>query len=125
MSTHYKIASRLALITFLCWCCFFMMQVEIVTQVLLFVCVNLTVATVIFLIVAFIKKRLPDVSAYRIFTIVDGVVGTGILAYGIYDILTDTEWFAGLLGTLLLIFVVPVTVLMLVGNLIMYRMNNY
>lgn len=125
MSTHYKIASRLALIIFLCWCCFFMMQVEIVTQVLLFVCVNLTVATVIFLIVAFIKKRLPDVSAYRIFTIVDGVVGTGILAYGIYDILTDTGWFAGLLGMLLLIFVVPVTVLMLVGNLIMYMWNNY
>ena len=96
MSKYYKTAWLLALITFLLWCCFFMLQVEIVTLVLLFACANLTVATVIFLIVAFIKKRLPDVSAHRIFTIVDGVVGTGILTYGIYDILTDTEWFAGL-----------------------------
>lgn len=37
-----------------------------------------------------------------------------VAAYAVYDILTDTGWFAGLMGSVLLIYVVPVIVLLLV-----------
>lgn len=37
------------------------------------------------------------------------------------DILTDTGWFAGILGYVLLIFVVPVIVLLLVIDFVLYK----
>lgn len=44
----------------------------------------------------------------------DTLPGISVAAYAVYDILTDTGWFAGLMGSVLLICVVPVIVLLLV-----------
>ena len=65
-------------------------------------------------------KRGKRFSGPIVFAIVDGVLGLGITAYAVYDIMTDTGWFAGLFGTILLIFIVPVTVVLLIGDLIFY-----
>lgn len=40
------------------------------------------------------------------------------LTYGIYDINTGTGWFAGLAGTLILVFVVPTLIVILLANAI-------
>ena len=125
MSTHYKRSCLLFLITFLLWCLTFFSASEVLTKIMLFLSANMTVATFIFFVVAFVKKRMPEVSAFRIFTIADGIVWTLILLYAIYDMSSlGNEWSEGYLGLTLLIFVVPVTVLMLVGNFIVCKIQN-
>lgn len=46
-------------------------------------------------------------SPYSVFAIVDIILMLGTSIYAVYDIMTDVGWFSGLVGWLLLIYVLP------------------
>ena len=68
-------------------------------------------------------KRGRTLSPYRIFAITDGIIGVIVAASSVYDIMTDTGFFAGLVGTLLLIFVLPIVAVLLLGDFICWRVH--
>ena len=74
--------------------------------------------------IAIFTQIQPNVSVYKIFAVTDVIMGVGVTSYAIYDILTDTGWFAGLLGMLLLILVLPVILLLLIIDFIFYMINK-
>lgn len=77
-----------------------------------------------FVAITFSKKRNKNMSPYRIFAIVDGLIGAGVLAYAVFDIVTDTGWFAGLVGVLLLIFVIPIILTLLLGDFLVWKFRK-
>lgn len=74
-----------------------------------------------FFAIAIVKQIRPGVSVYRIFAWTDGLIGLGVTGYAVYDIMTDTGWFAGLVGTLLLTSVIPAVLLLLAADYLLYK----
>lgn len=68
-----------------------------------------------------INKR---VSLYRIFAITDIVIGAAAVIYAVYDMNTDTGWFAGLWGLLILMAVIPIAVLLLITDFIVWFLKK-
>lgn len=97
------------------------MELEELAPVILYTAVVATILSICFLVTAIVRQIRPDVSGYKIFAWADGLIGAGVTIYAIYDIQTDTGWFAGLFGMLLLFLVVPVTVLLLIIDIVLYK----
>ena len=68
-----------------------------------------------------INKR---VSLYRIFAITDIVMGVAAAVYAVYDMNTATGWFAGLWGLLILMAVIPIAVLLLITDFIVWVLKR-
>lgn len=68
-----------------------------------------------------INKR---VSLYRIFAITDIVIEVAAVIYAVYDMNTDTGWFAGLWGLLILVAVIPIAVLLLITDFIVWFLKK-
>ena len=64
-------------------------------------------------------RKGKNVSPYKIFAAADLLVGLLVAAYAVHDILTSVGFFGGLLGVLLLLFVMPVVAAFLVIDLIL------
>ncbi len=64
-------------------------------------------------------RKGKKVSPYKIFAAADLLVGLLVAAYAVYDIVTAVGFFGGLLGALLLIFVMPVVAAFLVIDFIL------
>lgn len=123
MSKFWKRAIVSFFMAFACW----YLAIVIIPDfevLLIIAAVAASILCVCFFVTAIIKQTKPNVSNYKIFAWTDGLIGIGVAIYAIHDILTDTGWFAGLFGTLLLIFVVPVAVLLLIIDFILYRRSK-
>lgn len=83
-----------------------------------------SILCICFFAVAVIRQIKPHISGYKIFALADAIIGICVTAYAIYDILTDTGWFAGIVGVLLLIFVLPVILLLLIIDFVLYMRNK-
>lgn len=83
-----------------------------------------SILSICFIVIAVAKQIKSKVSGYVIFAWTDGIISIAVTIYAIYDMLTDTGWFAGIVGMLLLIFAVPAAVLLLAADLILYRINK-
>lgn len=92
--------------------------------ILCFVAMVSSILCICFTIIAIMKQIKPNVSGYKIFAWIDSIIGVGVGIYAVYDILTDKGWFAGLLGWLLVIFVIPVIVALLIIDFILYKIQN-
>ena len=77
-----------------------------------------------FLIITISKKICPRLSAYRIFILTNVVIGLAVLGYALYDMISDTGWFAGIKGMLLLIFVVPIHILLLIISFFVWKFQK-
>lgn len=64
-------------------------------------------------------RKGKNVSPYKIFAAADLLVGLLVAAYAVHDIVTAVGFFGGLLGALLLIFVMPVVAAFLVIDFIL------
>ena len=84
------------------------------------IAIALSITAICFFALFACKKIWKDASPYRLFAIVTGVFGAGTLAYAIYDIMTDTGWFAGLLGALIIIFTMPIFAILLIADLVLW-----
>jgi hypothetical protein len=91
-------------------------------EMILFVGAIVSTATFICLSVVCISRLISrNLSSYAVFAVTDTVLAIAVASYAIYDIKTDTsEFMSGLLGCILLMFVIPTLVLLLVVNLIIW-----
>ena len=124
MSKSWKRAIALFLAAFVCWFVEIVINPPGFEMIMFFLAVISTVLCVCFLVIAIFTQIQPTVSVYKIFAVTDVIMGVGVTAYAIYDILTDTGWFAGFLGMLLLILVLPVILLLLIIDFIFYMINK-
>lgn len=108
MSKYFKISICLLVLSIISWC----LQIFIYSadfELVLAICsITLSILFICFSIIAIGNKISQKVSPYKIFAIVTAILGVCTTIYAIYDIKTDTGWFAGLLGFLLLVIVVPI-----------------
>lgn len=124
MSKYWKRAIALFVVACICWYVVIVIIPPHFEGILGITAVASSILCVCFLVIAIIRQIKPGVSSYMIFALTDGLLGVGVTAYAIYDILTDTGWFAGLLGMLLLIFVVPVIIVLLIIDFILYKKSK-
>ncbi|MGN0395180.1 MAG: hypothetical protein ACI4EF_07445 [Coprococcus sp.] len=86
---------------------------------------------IIFFIVAIVmlvqRKRGRELpSSYATFAVVDIILMACICAYAVYNIMTDTsEWFPGLFGIMILITVVPVMLVCLIADGIIFLIRKH
>lgn len=66
------------------------------------------------------KRFMKHTSPYRVFGIIDMMLEVLIVGYAIYDLMTDTGMFAGILGFLLLCYVAPIPVILLIVDVCLY-----
>lgn len=82
--------------------------------------VSAVITSICFISVAIVRKFNSRLSPYRIFAITDVFVGICVAGYAVYDILNSVGWFAGLLGVLLLIFVIPIVAVLLLADFLIW-----
>ena len=70
------------------------------------------------------KKLGKNISLYLIFGIVDIFCALMITAVALYDILTPGGDLNGLFGTVLLIVFIPVSVVLLIGDVVLWHSNR-
>ena len=83
-----------------------------------------SILAICFLTISILKKTITKASPYKIFAISDSIIGVLTFLYAIYDIKTSTGLFAGLCGIILLVSVVPVTIALLLIELLVWVYNK-
>lgn len=72
-----------------------------------------------------ISQRMnKNLSPYRVFALVDALIGLGVVLYAVYDILTDTGFWAGITGIVLLVTVLPMTLLLLLADFLAFHISQ-
>ena len=91
----------------------------------------LAIAAIIFSIISiclvvccFARKINSQLSLYKVFAIADIVLAVLAGGYAVYDIRTDTGWFAGLFGALIMFMGMPVFAALLLGDWIVWLVNR-
>lgn len=124
MAKSWIRAIVLSVTALLCWCVAIVFNPPHFEFLLGIFAVVLSVLSVCFLTIAMIRQIKPDVSGYKIFAWTDALIGAGVVLYAIYDMLTATGWFAGIVGFLLLIIAVPIVILLLILDFVFYKWNK-
>lgn len=83
-----------------------------------------SILAICFLTISILQKTITRASPYKIFAISDSIIGVLTFLYAIYDIKTSTGLFAGLCGIILLVTVVPVTIALLLIELLVWVYNK-
>ena len=83
------------------------------------------ILTVCFFVLWITHKFAEHVSPYFVFALTVLIIAIIVIGYGIFNIMTDTGFFAGLLGMLLILFIVPVSVVLLAVDFILYRKSKH
>ena len=110
MSKLWRRTIVLFVIAFACWYVGLVITPSDFEVIIVISAVTTSILCVCSFAIAIMKQIKPDASKYKIFAWTDGLIGIGVIAYAVYDIMTSTGWFAGLLGMLLLMFVIPIKV---------------
>ena len=124
MSKQTKRIGISFLLAVLCWILSIVISPATFKLWLALFAIAFSIAFLCFLAIAVIKRKGPPVSPYRIFAITDCIIGLCVLAYALFDIATDTGWFAGLTGMLLLLFVLPINLLLLLVDFLVWKFRK-
>ena len=119
-----KITLALCASAAFCWFVLIVLNPSNLELILAFTAVALTIASVCFLAASIGGKPGKSASPYLVFAVTDILIGVCVAAYAIYDIQTSTGWFAGLLGTLLLIFVLPIVLVLLLADVLVWKLKK-
>ena len=124
MSNYKKITGITFLLALLSWILAFFLTSSTPKVWTALFAIAISIAFLCFLTITVLKKFRPGLSPYRIFALTDIVIGLCVFGYALYDIATDTGWFAGLAGMLLLIFVLPINLLLLLIDFLIWKKKN-
>ena len=116
-----KTALVLCVSAVLCWIVLIVINPSNIEWVLAAAAVVLTIAFLCFLAISISQRVNKSISPYRVFAVVDGLIGLCVFIYAIYDIKTGTGWFGGLIGVLLLVFVLPIIAALLLADFLVWR----
>ena len=109
------------LIAFLCGFIAIVINPSGYEMILMISAIDFLVLGLCLLISVLVKQIKSNVSEYRVFAWTDIVIGLGVITYAVYDIKTATGWFAGLVGGLLLAYVLPAILVFLIVDIIVSR----
>lgn len=78
------------------------------------------------LCVGIVKQINKNISSYRIFAVTDIIIGSVSFVYAVYDIIAtaDSEYFPGLTGGIIFIFVIPSVLFLLLIDYIICRKSK-
>ncbi|MDY3281340.1 hypothetical protein [Dysosmobacter sp.] len=124
MAKHVKVTLLLWAAAAASWAVFILLNPAGLEPVMAVLSFALTIAAVCSLAVSISRKVRSSVSPYLVFAVTDILIGVCVAAYAVYDIQTSTGWFAGLVGVLLLIFVVPITAVFLLADIIVWLVKR-
>ena len=124
MSKYGKVTLALCGAAAFCWFVLIVLNPSNLEFELAIAAVALTIAAVCSLAVSVGRKFRKQASPYLVFAATDILIGICVAAYAVYDIRTDTGWFAGLFGTLLLIFVLPITLVFLLADILVWWLKK-
>ena len=124
MSKYTKTALFLCVSAFFCLVALIVLNPANFEFALAIASCGLTIAAICSLSVSVGQAINKRISPYLIFAAADILIGLCVAAYAIYDIRTDTGWFAGLLGTLLLIFILPIVLVFLLADILIWRLKK-
>lgn len=106
--------------------CWFGLNIENFEMIRFFTSIYSAILFVGFLFTGTVTKINKKISPYSVFAAVNLVIGASISVYSVYDIKTDTdEWFGGLVGTVLLVFVIPFIIILLITDLIVCKKADH
>ncbi|MBQ9972687.1 MAG: hypothetical protein IJP24_04100 [Firmicutes bacterium] len=117
---YLKLTGLFAALATICWAVLIFFEPMGGTAELTIAAIAFSITAICFLALTICKLIWKKASPYKVFAIIDIIMGGGVLGYAIYDIKTDTGWFAGLLGALLIMFVVPVFVALLIADVALW-----
>lgn len=83
-----------------------------------------TIICIGFSLISIVNRISAKASPYLVFAITDIIIGVFVTIYSVYDIHTDKGIMAGLLGIILLLFVVPCSVVLLVIDVVVWIINR-
>lgn len=83
-----------------------------------------TIICIGFSLICIVNRISAKASPYLVFAITDIIIGVFVTIYSVYDIHTDKGIMAGLLGFILLLFVVPCSVVLLVIDVVVWIINR-
>lgn len=95
--------------------------------VLAIAAITFSAMTICLMVCCIAGKICHGISFYRVFAFTDIIMTAIAVGYAVYDIKTSTGWFAGIIGALILMLVVPVLVVLLLGDFVVWfirRKNN-
>ena len=124
MSKYTKITLILGALAAACWIVSIAVPPANLEFLFAFAAVAFSIAFLCFLAVSISRRVKTDISPYRVFAVVDGLIGLCVAAYAVYDILTDTGWFAGMLGIVLLLLVLPITLVLLLLDFLVWKVRK-
>lgn len=124
MSRYAKITLVLFVLTTFCWIGCVAVQPANLEAILALAAAFFSIVFLCFLAVSISQKVSKNSSPYRVFAVADGLIGLCVAGYAIYDILTDTGWFAGVTGVILLVTVLPITLVLLLADLLVWRLRK-
>ena len=124
MSRYTKITLILGALAAACWIVNIAVNPGSLEFLFAFAAVAFSIVFLCFLAVSISRRVKTDISPYRVFAVVDGLIGLCVAVYAVYDILTDTGWFAGMLGIVLLLLVLPITLVLLLLDLLVWKVRK-
>lgn len=83
-----------------------------------------SISLICFLSVCVSQRISRHISPYRVFALVDGLIGLCAVVCASHNILTDTGFFAGIAGVVLLVTVLPMTLLLLLADFLAFHINQ-
>lgn len=105
--------------------CWFGFNIDDFEMVRFMTTVYSSILFVCFLFTGVVKQIRKKASPYCIFAVVNFLIGISISIFSIYDIKTNVdEWFGGLLGTILLVFVIPFIILLLIIDFVVWKKSK-
>ncbi len=115
----------LFVIAFVCWYVGVLVAPSFFFVIFEIAAVIASVLCLCFFVIAVVRQFRPDASSYRIFAWTDGLLGITVTAYAVFGIMIDTGGLlSGFLGLILLIYVVPMIILLLAADFILYKRNK-
>lgn len=124
MSRYTKTALILLAASALCWGICIAADPAKLQLLAALAAVVFSVMFICFLVIGISRRINKNISPYRIFAVTDGLIGLCVVLYAAYDILTDTGWFAGITGVLLLILVLPIILALMLADFIVWRLRR-
>ena len=124
MAKHVKITLALCAAALLFWFVLIVLNPANLELILALAAVALTIAAVCSLAVSIGRAVNSKVSPYLVFAAADLLIAVCVAAYTVYDIQTSTGWFAGLLGVLLLISVLPIAAVFLLVDILVWWLKK-
>lgn len=80
---------------------------------------------VCFVFTGVVKQIRKNISPYCIFAIVNVAIGIGVSVFSIYDLkIHADEWLGGLVGAVLLVYVIPFIMLLLIIDFIVWMISK-